>query len=207
MAKSRLQSIQQNIRDPLLPATFSMGWNLIFALFNLVLGITRSSYWFYTMAAYYAVLGFMRLSGVSLSWRSNSRSEKTVMRHNGEALILLGCILAGVVLLSIRESRGQPYHTILMITIAAYTFFLAALAVINAVKANRDRSPQMVTLRNISLAGAAGGLLTLERSMLATFGDLSSHFSRVMKAVSGAAAFLLIVLLGIGMILYSRKMT
>lgn len=199
-------TIKQSIRNPILAATLSMGWNLVYAAFNLILGFYHSSYWFYTMAAYYAVLGFMRLSAVSMSWKSNRRKEKTVMRHNGEALIGLGCVISGVVLLSIREVRGQQYNKVVMITIAAYTFYLTVMAVINIIKAQKMQSAQMITLRNISLAGAIGGMLTLERSMLATFGDTTDQFSHVMKAASGGAAFLIIVALGIGMILYSNKM-
>ena len=198
--------IKQNLRNPIMTATLSMGLNLVYAVFNLVLGVYHSSWWFVTMAAYYAALGFMRLSVVSLSWKSNKRTGKTVMRHNGEALIALGAVISGMVLLSIREVRGQSYNIIVMIAIAVYTFCLSVMAVINLLKAQRQRSAQIITLRNIALAGAVGGLLTLERSMLATFGDAADHFSLVMKASSGGAAFLLIVSLGVGMILYSRKM-
>ena len=201
-----IETFKQNIRNPLLAATLSMGWNLVYALFHLILAVYHSSWWFLTMAAYYAALGFMRLSGVSMSWKSNHRSEKTVMRHNGEALIVLGFVICGMVLLSIREGVGQTYHIVVMIAIAIYTFYLAAMAVINMVRARKTRSAQMITLRNISLAGAVGGMLTLERSMLATFGDTTDRFSHVMKAASGGAAFLIIVLLGVGMIRFSRNM-
>ena len=200
------QTIKQNLRNPTVTATLSMGWNLVYAVFNLILGVYHSSWWFAAMAAYYAALGFMRLSAVSLSWKSNKRTKKTVMRHNGEALIALGFVISGMVLLSIREVRGQPYHIVVMITIAIYTFYLTIMAVINLARAQKQRSAQMITLRNIALAGAVGGVLTLERSMLATFGDAANQFSRVMKAASGGAAFLIIVALGVGMILYSRKM-
>jgi len=51
-------------------------------------------------------------------------------------------------------------------------------------------------LRDISLAGATGAMLSLERMMLGTFGNASDTFSLVMEATSGAAAFVFITLMG-----------
>ena len=126
------------------------------------------------------------------------------MKHNGIAMIILAIVLSGMILLTIRETIDTPRNNIVMITIAAVTFFLASLAVRNMIKAHREKSAQMITLRNISCAGAIASILSLERSMLATYGDISSAFSRRMEAASGAAAFVLLIVLGIGMIIHAE---
>ena len=41
-------------------ATFSMGWNLIYALVNAVLAIVYQSYWYLSLFVYYVLLGSMR---------------------------------------------------------------------------------------------------------------------------------------------------
>ena len=191
------------LRDhPLLPAALSTGWNLLYAVFNGILAGVYSSWWFLTLCAFYLMLGFMRLSVITVQ-KSRHRTEASVMRHNGIAMIVLSVVLCGMVLLTIRETIDNPRHRIIMLTIAVYTFTLACWAVRNMIRAHREKSAQMITLRNISCAGAIASILSLERSMLATYGDISSTFSRRMEAASGAVAFFLLIGLGTGMILHS----
>ena len=48
-------------------------------------------------------------------------------------------------------------------------------------------------------------MLSLERSMLGTFGDVTDRFTPAMEMGSGAAAFVLIALIGIFTIRSSRE--
>lgn len=187
---------------PLLPAALSTGWNLFYAVFNGILAGMYSSWWFLTLCAFYFMLGFMRLSVITVQKRRH-RTEASVMRNNGIAMIVLSVVLCGMVLLTIRETIDNPRHRIIMPTIAVYTFTLACRAVRNMIRAHREKSAQMITLRNISCAGAIASILSLERSMLATYGDVSGTFSRGMEAATGAVAFFLLIGLGIGMILHA----
>ena len=50
------------------------------------------------------------------------------------------------------------------------------------------------------MASAIAAILSLERSMLGTFGDASDRFSMTMTIISGAVAFLLVIAIGISMI-------
>ena len=199
--------IREKLKNPVLVATLSMVWNLLYALFNGVLGLYYSSLWFFTMFMYYAVLGCMRLSAVSLSWKNSSRNASHVMRHNGIGLILLAFVLTGVTLASIEQARQKSYSSIVMIAISSCTFFMAGIAVRNMILAHRQKKVQMIILRNISLASVIAGILTMQRSMLATYGDASDHFSFLIQVFSGFFAFLLIIGLGIGMILRSDKIS
>ena len=197
----RLKALLQ--KYPLLPSLLSMGWNLIYAIFNGVLGIRFSSWWFITLCAFYFVLGFMRLSAVTIG-QKEGRSETAVMKGVGIAMLPLAIVICGMILLTIREQQNPVRNTIIMVTIAAFTFSLVAWSIRNIIKAHREKSATMITLRNISCASAIGSILSLERGMLGTFGDASDAFSRTTEAVSGAVAFLLIIGLGIGLILQSK---
>lgn len=184
----------------------SMGWNVLYGIFNGVLGIIYRSAWFITMCAYYLTLGGMRLAVVSLNADKNGkRTEQSVMRHNGIAMLFLAIVLSGSVALSFHYSVAKTYPVPIMIAIATYTFFMAALAIRNTIRAHREKSLFMITLRNISLAGATAAMLTLQRSMTATFGADAVDFANIMNGSVGMGAFLIVFALGISMIIRGRK--
>ena len=197
-------NIQQYLHDhPLLPTVLGTCWNFVYALFNGITGLFYHSYWFITLCAFYAVLGFMKLSAVTIN-KSKNRTELSVLKHNGIVMMSLSVILCGITLLTIREQRNPQRNTAVMFIIAVYTFCIAVWSVRNIIAAHKHKSITMITIRNISCAGAIGSTLSLERGMLGTYGDASDSFSRMMEAVSGGAAFALIIALGLGMVLYAN---
>lgn len=184
----------------------SMGWNLLYGIFNGVLGIIYRSAWFITMCAYYLTLGGMRLAVVSLNTeKQGKRTEQSVMRHNGIAMLFLAIVLSGSVALSFHYAVAKTYPVPVMIAIAAYTFFIAGIAIRNTIRAHKDRSLFMMTLRNISLAGAVASMLTLQRSMTATFGNDAADFANTMNGACGMGAFLIVLALGITMIVQGSR--
>ena len=180
--------------DPLFRAlvtsSVSMSWNLIYALFNLGLGAAYRSFWFISMAAYYVILGVMRLYAVSCGSRGGARPA--VMRRCGFGMTALGVALSGIICMAIAEKHNPKYHIVVMIAVAAFTFYLVVQTILNTVKAHKKKDGTLIVLRNISLASVIGSVLSLERSMLGTFGDAGDRFSSAVEAISGAAAFLLL---------------
>ena len=184
----------------------SMGWKLLYGIFNGVLGVIYRSAWFITMCAYYLTLGGMRLAVVSLTTgKEGKRTERSVMRHNGIAMLFLAIVLSGSVAVSFHYSVAKTYPVPIMIAIATYTFFIAAVAIRNTIRAHKDRSVFMINLRNISLAGATASMLTLQRSMMATFGADAVDFANTMNGSVGMGAFLIVLALGISMIVQGSK--
>lgn len=82
-----------------------------------------------------------------------------------------------------------------------------ALAVINLVKARKHDTPLIITIRNISISDALVSLLSMQMSMYATFGRGETDKSHTMHVMTGAGVCLCIVLIGLSMIRYSRKMS
>lgn len=185
----------------------SMGWNAVYGVFNGVLGIVYGSVWFATMCVYYLMLGYMRLWVTSFNeQKARRRTERGTMKLCGIALIFLAVVLSGSVVLSFKYPVAKKYDKIIMITIATYTFVIAFLAVRNSVKAQKEKSLRMIALRNISLGGATASILSLQRSMIPTFGDGgSTHFANVMEGATGMGAFVIITALGVSMLVQSRK--
>ena len=188
-------------------AVMSMGWNLCYAVFNALLSLIGQSGWFAVMAVYHTVLGLMRLCVLSCrSGVPGSLSPRRAMRFTGIGLLLLAAILSTIVRLTISNSVGRRYPVAVMIAVAAFTFGIVIKAVVSAAAAHRRGDPFLVMLRNISLAAAAGSILSLERSMMGTFGSSTDRFTYTVEGVSGLVAFLFVVLLALSMIVRSVRM-
>ena len=189
----------------LITSSGSMGWNLIYALFNGVLAIAYRLFWFLSMFVYYLILGGMRLLVVSPKKdRTAERwSDNAIMRALGIEMIILAVVVSGIVCMAIAEKHNPTYSIVVMITIATYIFYTVTMSIFNIVKAHKKKDATMIMLRDISLAGTIVAVLSLERSMLGTFGNAEDDFSRTMEIISGAVAFVLIIGIAISMIVQS----
>ncbi len=189
-------------------ATLSLVLNLSYAVYHGVLGMQTRSWWFSALWAYYTILGVTRFAAVLCARRTHaapaSDIEYFVMRVSGLLLFLLGCVLAGVNYMSLREDLATRYGTITMITIAAYTFWKLALAAVRMVKHRRNPSPLLAVIRRINYAEVAASILTLQRSMLVSFGAMDTKTRELMNALTGAGVCLFIFMLGIQMITEKR---
>ena len=187
--------------------------NVVYTVYNGVIGVMNQSAWFITMAVYYSLLGIMRYFAVNTE-RKTSRMENpklirkrelSVIRTDGILLLLLNLALSGVVLLTIAKGTAKTHSEIMVISIAAYTFYKITMAVINMVKVRKMQSPILITIRNIGVADALVSMLTLQTTMLASFQDTSSIDANRMNGITGLAVCILIALLGASMIYYASK--
>lgn len=163
----------------ILSATAGFGLNVAYALYHGVSGIMTGSLWFLLLCAYYMILSVIRFSAVLYDRQCTqnipSFSEQFLFRFVGGMLPLLSVILALSVYLSFQYDVAIVHSEIMMITIAAYTFYKITLAIVNAIKARKQQSLWLIALRNIGCADAAASLLTLQRSMLASFEGMSNQ--------------------------------
>jgi len=189
---------------PFLSHMMSTGWNLTFAIINGIISIVYRSYWYLTLSAFYLLIGLMRLSTLRLP-KSKRRTAADLLRHNGLAMFGLAVIECGLMILTILEHHNPMKSKMVAVVTAAYTLVFVALSIRNTIKAHRQKSAVMISLRNISCASAIVSVLSLERSMLGTFGKDSVRFTLSMEAWSGGIAFLILIIMGTGMLILSRK--
>lgn len=192
-----------------LSATFALIGNLLYACYHGILGIMNVSLWFVTMCAFYGILAAMRFSAV-LYWRRNvsaslADTEYFVMKLSGILLIILSFILAVVNYISLSQNIAVKHNEIMMIAIAAYTFYKVSVAVAGAIKRRVNSSPLFDVVRNIRYAEVAASVLTLQRSMLVSFGAMKNEKIHMMNALTGVAVCLFVCILGIFMIMRAMK--
>ena len=189
-------------------ASVGFGVNLLYAFYHGVIGVINLSLWFITMCGYYTILGIMRFSAVICDRRSGAeaiRTEYFLMRLIGVLLLILSLLLSGVIYISLAQKIAIAHDEILMITIATYTFYKITLAIIHAVKRGKDPSPLLAAIRNIGYAEVAVSILTLQQSMLASFGSMPESQARIMNILTGAVVCIFVFCLGVAMIISKNK--
>lgn len=183
--------------------------NLLYALYNGGLGVANRSIWFIIMCSYYIILSTMRFSAILCERKNNKAAsddmEYFVMKLSGGLLAALSFVLTGVIYISITDNIATKHKTIVMITIATYTFYKIVMAIIRAVKQRKNPSPLLAVIRSIGYADVAASILTLQRSMFASFGELTDEKAHTMNVLTGTAVCLFVLILGLSMIIKGKK--
>ena len=187
-------------------AWLSLSLNLLYAVYNAVLGARIPSAWFGCAAAHHAVLSVMRFSILRYGMNCRRRERGLrIVRMSGKMLLPLAAVFAASVALTLTADSGRAHHEIIMITIAMHAFVKLTLAIVHFVRSGRGNLAAQAALRSISLADSAVSPFSMQRSMLASFGDMAPGDIRLLNGLTGAAACAVVVLLGVRMIFYERK--
>lgn len=183
----------------------SLLWNIAYAAFQLWLGYVHSTFWFYSLGGYYLFLAVMRFFLLRHT-RTYKPGEKMVYelkkyRNCGWIMLAMNLALSLIVFFMIYWNRTFHHHEITTIAMAAYTFTALTVAIVNIVKYRKYNSPVFSAAKAISLAAACVSMLTLESTMLTTFGaETTPEFRRLMLALTGAAVAGFIIVMSIYMI-------
>ena len=188
----------------------SLVWNAAFAIFQLGLGFYHKSFWFYSMFCYYARLGIMRFFLLKHTRKYEANEEESIEIKKsilcGHLLILMNLALAVIVFFMVYWNKTFYHHMITTIALAAYTFLTFTFAIINLVKYKKYKSAVYSSAKTISLIAGAVSMLTLESTMLTTFGTNESPlFSQLMLSLSGAIVIGFAITMAIIMIVKGNK--
>ena len=188
----------------------SLAWNALYGLFQLWLGFYHHTFWFYSLGGYYICLALMRFFLVRHTRRyapgERMQTELRKYRATGWVFLVMNLALALMIFFMVYWNRTFNHHEITTITMAAYTFTAFTVAIVNIVKYRKYQSPVFSASKAISLAAACVSMLTLESTMLTSFGKGESEtFRRIMLGSTGAAVSVFIVVMAVYMIVGSTK--
>ena len=188
----------------------SLIWNVSFAIFQLGLGFYHQSFWFYSMFAYYVMLGVMRFFLVkhTRKFKANEQKEIELKKYiiSGWLLLFMNLALAVIVFFIVYWNKTFNHHMITTIALAAYTFVTFTFAIINLVKYKKYKSPIYSAAKSISLIAGSVSMLTLETTMLTTFGTTEGPlFNQLMLSLTGAAVIVFAITMAIIMIVKGHK--
>lgn len=188
----------------------STAFNALYAMLQLFSGFRNNSVWFYALAGYYILLAVMRffLLRDTLKTTPGRDKKREFIRYRfcGIMLLLMHTTLSVIVFYIVRQNKGFEYHYIHTIAMAAFTFTVTTMAIINVFKYRRFESPVFSAAKSISLASALVSMLSLETAMLTAFGsENDALFRRNITAATGAAVCTFVLGMAIYMIINSTK--
>ncbi len=180
----------------------SLAVNMLYVGFNILSGVLYKSAWFYILAFYYTILAVMRFLLVRFVNRigigKNRFKELRRSRLCGYILLLINLSLSGAVLMILYQDKGYEYNGILIYVMAAYTFYITTLAIMNLFRYKKLGSPLMSMAKIINMAAALVSMLSLETAMLSEFGaDMPLKNQRLMIALTGAGVSIVIVTMSV----------
>ena len=186
-------------------------WNTAYGALQLGLGIYHRSTWFYTLAGYYGCLGILRLILMIYTLAHKEETdygrELRHYRRCGWAFLVLNIALSARLFLLLAENRLVRHHEITTIAMAAYTFLSLTMAIVNVIRYRKYQSPVFSASKAISLASALVSVLTLESTMLVTFGNeaMTPAIQGLFMALSGGGVSILILTMAVYMIATDNK--
>ena len=186
--------------------------NTVYAAFQLWLGIYHGTFWYCSIGAYYLCLGLMRWLLLRHTLRHGGGekpiTELSKYRICGYVFLVMNLYISVITLFMIKFGRTFSHHMITTIAMAAYTFGALSLAIVNVVKFRKYKSPVFSASKAISLTAACVSMLTLESTMLTTFGGengMSEGGKRLLLALTGAVVCAFVLAIAVYMIIEGTK--
>lgn len=186
-------------------------WNTAYALLQLGMGFWHHSFWFYSLAGYYISLAVMRFFLLLYTSRhkagENMLKELKKYRTCGVVFLVMNLALSLMIFFMVYWNRTFNHHEITTIAMATYTFTAMTFAIINTVRYKKYNSPVYSAAKAISLASACVLMLTLESTMLTTFGDGTMSLSerKIFLGISGGVISAFVIAMAVYMIVKSTK--
>ena len=186
-------------------------WNTAYAILQMGMGFWHRSFWFFSLAGYYISLAVMRFFLVRHT-RKHLPGEKLSVelrkyRNCGIVFLIMNLALALMIFFMVYWNRTFRHHEITTIALAAYTFTSLTVSILNTVRYRKYNSPVYSASKAISLASAAVSMLTLEATMLTTFGDgsIDALTRKILLGCTGGVISVFIIVMAIYMIKQSNK--
>ena len=125
----------------------------------------------------------------------------------GSLLLFMNLALAIIIFFIVYWNRTFYYNEIITITLATYTFVTLTFAIIDSIKYRKYNSPVYSSAKLITLISAGVSIMTLEATMLTTFGaDNSPRFRQIMLGATRVVLSVFTITMAIIMIVKGSRL-
>ena len=161
------------------------------------------------MFVYYLLLAIMRLF-LANTTKNNTQNESPLEIKNtllcGCLLLFMNLALGVIIAFIVMQNKVFDHSEITTIALATYTFTTFIVAIVNCVRYKKYNNLVYSSAKKLSLITATVSMLTLESTMLSTFGNTDNiKFNLLMLAMTGAVVICFTIIMAIIIIVQACK--
>lgn len=185
----------------------SLTLNTLYGIFNFVSGIIYNSIWSIVFSLYYLLLVIVRTNILKeeLKTTKTIKNEWLKYRKCGVILLFMNVILTMIILVILNLNITTKYHIYIAIFMAMYTFYILIYSIINLIKYRKIGSPLISASKVVNIITSLIGMLSLEVTMLSTFGENKVVFNKIMIISTGILFSIIIFIICMYMIIKSTE--
>lgn len=185
----------------------SLLFNILYVIFKFTSGIIYNSIWFIVFSLYYLLLVIVRTNILKEELKDDKtiRSEWLKYRKCGVILLFMNVILTMIILVILNLDISNRYHLYITIFMAMYTFYIMIYSIVNLIKYRKLNSPLIMASKVVNIITSLIGMLSLEVTMLSTFGENKIVFNKIMIISTGGGISIIIFIICMYMIIKSTE--
>lgn len=185
----------------------SLSINILYVIFKFTSGIIYKSSWFIVFSLYYLLLVIIRTNILKEEIKDNKTIKSEWLKYRQCAVILLfmNVILTMIILVILNFNITIRYHIYIAISMAIYTFYIMIYSIVNLIKYRKLNSPLVMASKVVNIVTSLIGMLSLEVTMLSTFGENKIVFNKIMIISTGGVFSIVIFIICMYMIIKSTE--
>lgn len=188
--------------------------SLAFAGYNIFLGAAYETVWNISIAVYYLLLvgvrAFVGIKEIKFKKSGLTDEEKEERRKNvflaqSVMLFLIDMALMGPITIMVLQEKAIDYTAIPAIAIAAYTVFKIVTSSISYAKTRKMKNLGVRSFKNLNFIDALVSVLTLQYTLLMTFGDGITGEMLTLCAITSFGIWALLIAVSVMNLIQSVK--
>ncbi len=187
---------------------------LVFTIYNTFLGVAYKSVWNIGIALYYALLLCIRAYIIfserkfyknNLTDGQKDRKRKIIFFVQSILLLIIDFALIAPISLMVLQKRAIKFSQIPAIAMAGYTSFKIFVSTRNIFKTKFEMNLSIKMLRNINFIDALVSILSLQYTLIMTFGGGLDEDMFTLCAISSFCIYVLLFILSLKTFLSSIR--
>lgn len=205
--KKLIEKIKTNTTfRTLVISCFSLMVTIAFSGYNIFLGIFYQTSWNIAISVYYVLLSFIRGYVIFTEYDSYKKNydedkkeqiRKKLFFVQSILLFSLDLVLVAPISMMVMQMKKANYTTIPAIVMAAYTCFKIIMASRNYVKSKKNNNLSIRIIRNANLIDACVSVLSLQYTLVMTFGDGMDEKMRHLCSYTTFAIWIFLVIISL----------
>lgn len=177
--------------------------NVLYALYNIFIGVKYSSVWFFSVAVYYIMICLIKFFLITRGF-SGGKRELLNLRTCGVMMLLLNITVSGLIVLMIIQNKSHVYSPWVILWTAGYTLFRITATIVEGIRLRKNMNPTMSAVKSLNLTVALMSLFSLQASVLDRI-KIDAALKQHLNVFTGSIVGGLVILIALRTILLAER--